>query len=82
MRPRVHQQSHRRSEVIAIALTGKPDHEVRARLHWTSENLRRDLAKILGAEAAASIVQAFVKAVWEEKHEREVIAAAIDLRRG
>jgi hypothetical protein len=32
------------AEDIAIAETGKPDHEVRARLQQLSDNLRRNLA--------------------------------------
>jgi len=63
------------AEDIAIAVTGKPDDEVRARLQVTRQNLQDDLTETLGAEVAAQVAEAFVSAVLGEKHERESLAA-------
>jgi hypothetical protein len=63
------------AEDLAIAVTGKPDHEVLARLRETNGNLKRELAPLIGAEAAAEIADMFCRAVMGEKHEREALAA-------
>ena len=61
------------AEDIAIALTGKSDHEVRAGLQQSYVNLQRDLAPLLGAEAATQIADVFCRAVLGEKAEREAV---------
>jgi hypothetical protein len=68
------------TEDVAIALTGNPDHEVRARLQKTRVNLERDLSKTLGLEAAAVVADAFCRAVLGEKAEREMLASINLLR--
>ena len=62
------------AEDLAIAMTGRPDDEVQARLEITRANLRRELAPQIGAEAAAQVADAFCRAVMGEKHERETLA--------
>jgi hypothetical protein len=62
------------AEDIAIAVTGKSDAEVRARLQESRENLTRDLSPLLGAPTATQIAEAFCDAVMGEKREREAIS--------
>lgn len=63
------------AEDIAIAVTGKPDDEVSGRLRETHDNLKRDLAPLLGTAAAAEVADMFCRSVMGDKHEREALAA-------
>jgi hypothetical protein len=62
-------------EDTATAVTGKPDDEVRAHLEQMSQNLKRKLAPLIGAEAAKEMAEGLCGAVMGEKHERETLMA-------
>ena len=60
---------------MALAFMGEPDAKVHAHLEQGRESLTTKLAAELGAETAAAIVDALIKAVLAQKHELEAKGA-------